>query len=96
MVYNILITTNKVIKIMEVLSMNNIDIEKARIFAEKQMLRNVVYNEDTSDMIGFKSNDQWIINPWYDRTGSFELSDDQMVKMYGLDNVISFVENALL
>ena len=76
--------------------MNNIDIEKARIFAEKQMLRNVVYNEDTSDMIGFKSNDQWIINPWYDRTGSFELSDDQMVKMYGLDNVISFVENALL
>ena len=50
------------------------------------------------DYVGFDyaRTDQYITNPWLDTSGRFPLSHTEAVNVYGLPNVIRFVEDAIL
>lgn len=49
-------------------------------------------NYDTE--IGFEFNGMWIINPWIDESGRFELNDEEAINTYGKDNIEEFIELA--
>ena len=53
-------------------------------------------NYDPDSSVGFESrNGQWITNPFLDETGRFDLTIDEAIKTYGLDNVKNFCEQVL-
>lgn len=56
------------------------DIKK---IAEKQWERSGETG-DTSDCIGFIYRGQFIINPWMDETGRFELTTDEAIEKYDI------------
>lgn len=61
-------------------------------FAERQW---EIFNEtgDCEDLIGFEFEGQFIVNPWMDPTGRFELTTEEAVKLYG-DKFLMFCEDA--
>ena len=67
------------------------DIKKIREFSEDQWIR---YNKtgNNDDMIGFEYNYTFIINPFIDESGRFELSDEEAIKHYGVENIKKFAE----
>lgn len=42
--------------------------------------------------ISFDYNDQAINNPWIDPTGRFDLTDEEAIKIYGKDNIETYIE----
>ena len=53
-------------------------------------------NYDPDSSVGFESkNGQWITNPFLDETGRFDLTIDEAIGTYGLDNVKNFCEQVL-
>ena len=68
-------------------------IKKVKAIAEK----NFIDSSEVGDegMISFEFNGMNIINPWYDDSGRFELSDEEAIKLYGLENVLNFIINTL-
>lgn len=69
---------------MEVIT--NYMINKAMKIAEKNFIDG---NGDTD--IGFEFEGQWIIDPWMDSTGRFELSLESAKETYGVENVRNFI-----
>ena len=69
------------------------DIKRVKQIAEK----NFILSEDVGDdgMVSFEFNGMKIINPWISECGRFELSDEEAIKTYGLQNVLNFVMNTL-
>lgn len=72
------------------------NIKLAKSLADKQ-LRMLNEGIDSADMVGFedKTTGQWIINPWYDSTCREELTDEQAVREYGLQNVVNFIDGVI-
>lgn len=60
-------------------------IANAKELAEKQ------YSEANElgsfdDCIGFPHNGQYIVNPWMDSSGRFELTTEEAISIYGTEN----------
>lgn len=48
-------------------------------------------SEGVEDLPGFEFNGIYIVNPWVDETGRFDLSDEKAVEIYGVDNMWKFI-----
>ena len=57
-------------------------------FAHKQ------FTEELHEGIGFEFQGQWIIDPWMEASGRWELGTEQAFELYGMDNMLSFIEDA--
>lgn len=44
--------------------------------------------------IGFDHNGIWIVNPWYDPSYRYYLTDEEAVAEYGFENMLKFIELA--
>lgn len=64
---------------------------KIRRLAEKQW--DALNEGNDEDLIGFEYEGQYIVNPWMDPSGRFELSTEEAVNLYGELNMIHFCED---
>ena len=64
------------------------DFEIVKAFAYENL---EMQAEGVEDLVGFEFNGIYIVNPWVDETGRFDLTDEEAVETYGLDNVVKFV-----
>lgn len=64
----------------------NYMLNKAKKIAEQNFIE---CNGDTD--IGFYFEGKWIINPWMDPTGRFELSFESAKETYGVENIRNFI-----
>lgn len=69
------------------------EIEKVKQIAEKNII--LLADVDDDGMVSFEFNGMNIVNPWYDETGRFQLSDEKAIEYYGLENVLNFIMNTL-
>lgn len=67
------------------------NMKKVKEFAEQQWYK---YGEsgEVDGMIGFVYNDMFVINPFIDESGRFELSDEEAIEYYGIENIKKFAE----
>ena len=63
------------------------DHEEVKVFAGKQFLSG-------DDTVSFEYKGISINNPWYDETGRFELTDEQAIAKYGMENIRKFCKKA--
>ena len=66
--------------------MCNDQLKAIKSFAAKQWER-LGETGDSEGMIGFVHEGQFIITPWIDPSGRFELSDEEAEETYGKDSV---------
>lgn len=52
-----------------------------------------VESGDFDGCIGFPFNGQWIIHPWMDQSGCFELTTEQAIELYGRENFEEFCKS---
>lgn len=48
----------------------------------------------TESEIGFDHKGTWIVNPWYDPSGRYYLTDEEAVAEYGFENILKFISDA--
>lgn len=63
---------------------------EVKLFAEKQYTH-AMLTDFAGDYIGFEFRGQMIVNPWLDMTGRFELTSEEAEKLYGKDNMSTFI-----
>lgn len=66
--------------------------DEIRRIAEKQYM-DAMESGDMEDCVGFEFEGQFIINPWIDPSGRFDLSTKEATKLYGEKNIIAFCED---
>lgn len=64
------------------------DFEIVKAFAYENL---EMQAEGEENLVGFEFNGIYIVNPWVDETGRFDLSDEKAIETYGLDNVLKFI-----
>ncbi len=68
-------------------------IELAKKVAEEQVEKACTMEfYDDDDMVWFEHNDIHVLNPWTSECCRFEYSDAKAVEVYGLANVMNFIE----
>lgn len=67
-------------------------IELAKKIADEQMERACMELYDDSDMVWFEHDDIHVIHPWLSTCSRFEYSDAKAVEVYGLANIMDFIE----
>lgn len=65
-------------------------LDQVKAIAEKQF-----ENQDSYYNIGFEFNGQFIVNPWMDESGRFELTTEEAIAKYGA-NAIHFFEDIII
>ena len=71
------------------------DIAEVKEIAEEFLFAD--WGDDIMDVaydLGFDygPDEVTIVNPWYDPTGRFELSDEEAIATYGKENVEGFIQ----
>jgi len=69
------------------------EIAKVKAIAEKNFIDSSEIGDE--GMVSFEFNGMCIINPWMDESGRFDLTDEEAIKTYGLENVLNFIINTL-
>jgi len=64
-------------------------IKKAKELADQQYYPAVEFG-NTDGCIGFPFQGQWIIHPWMDQSGRFELPTEKAIELYGKENFERF------
>lgn len=64
------------------------DFENAKEIAYENLEKQ---SEGVENLVGFEFDGIYIVNPWVDETGRFDLTDEEAVELYGLENVLKFV-----
>lgn len=57
-------------------------------------IREFATNNSTESEIGFDYEGTWIVNPWYDPSYRYYLTNEETVAEYGLENMLKFIELA--
>lgn len=69
------------------------EIAKVKEIAEKNFFDSSEIGDEK--MVSFEFNGMNIINPWIDDSGRFNLTDEQAIELYGLENILNFILNVL-
>lgn len=69
-----------------------ITLTEIKAFATELFISNNGFPKSILNQLGFEYYGTWIINPWMDDTGRFELTDAQAIELYGKDNIDSYIE----
>lgn len=68
------------------------EVEMAKAIAYENLEKQ---SEGVENLVGFEFNGIYIVNPWVDETGRFDLTDEEAVELYGLENVMNFIAEAI-
>ena len=52
-------------------------------------------NNPLDSEVGFEFEYTWIVDPWMDETGRIPFTDKQAVAYYGIENMMSFIKEAM-
>ena len=74
-------------KTLKIMTDNNLTLNDIHNYALDQM-----ESPDNEDLIGFMHDGHFIINPWMEPTGRFDLTTKESINTYGKPNFIYFCE----
>ena len=69
------------------------DIAKVKEIAERNFIESAEIGD--KEMVSFEFKGMNIIDPWIDDSGRFDLTDEQAIELYGLENVLGFITETL-
>ena len=69
------------------------EIAKVKEIAEKNFFDSSEIGDE--GLVSFEFNGMNIVNPWIDDSGRFNLTDEQAIELYGLENILNFILNVL-